>query len=64
MNVDLAAFVPDIAPDEYVALVADIAARGLTYGLAALGLGREFIGVEADAGRFALAVGGLEAVAS
>ena len=55
---------PDIAPDEYAALVADIAARGLTYGLAALGLGREFIGVEADAGRFALAVGGLEAVAS
>jgi hypothetical protein len=27
-----------------------------TYGLAALALGREFIGIEADAGRFALAV--------
>ncbi len=33
-----------------------------TYGLAALGLGREFIGVEADAGRFALAMGRLKAV--
>jgi DNA modification methylase len=35
-----------------------------TYGLAALGLGREVIGIEADAGRFALAVDRLEAVAS
>jgi hypothetical protein len=60
MTVDLAA----LTEHRLVAFVLDIAARGLTYGLAALDLGRGFVGLNADAGRFGLAVGRLEAVAS
>ena len=63
MNVDLAAFVPT-SHQTSTPRSSPTSQRVALPTASRRWAGREFIGVEADAGRFALAVGGLEAVAS